>query len=155
MVVPVRSSTTWSAGAARSCRRGPGSPSMFGVLAASSRPPGSTTTSSPRWMPAPEMPGFDASPAGGLTTIDVQRLARDECGAFEIEDGIDDVADLADAAQRVKGIEALVRLGVVGGGPDDAERDGIHAHALRRIFDRQRTAGRHESTLGQGGKCGR
>ena len=39
------------------------------------------------------------SPAGGLTAVDVQDLARDERGSFEVEDPVDDVVDVADPAR--------------------------------------------------------
>ena len=44
--------------------------------------------------------------SGSLTAIDMQGLAGDECGAFEVEDRVDDVADFADAPQRVEGFRA-------------------------------------------------
>jgi hypothetical protein len=43
-----------------------------------------------------------ASVPGRLTAVDVQRLARDERGALEIENALDDVGDLPDAAKRVE-----------------------------------------------------
>jgi hypothetical protein len=39
-----------------------------------------------------------ASMPGGLAPVDVQNLTGDERGAFEIQDAVDDVADLADPA---------------------------------------------------------
>ena len=45
---------------------------------------------------------LEASVAGGLTAVDVQDLAGDERGPLEIEDPVDDVADLAQPAERVQ-----------------------------------------------------
>ena len=64
--------------------------------AASSPPPASTTTPTPLGRLSP------ASVPGGLTAVDVQGLAGDEGGPFEVEDPVDDVADLAQPAERVK-----------------------------------------------------
>ena len=43
-----------------------------------------------------------ASVPGGLPTVDVQDLAGDERGPFEIQDAVDDVADLAHPAEGVE-----------------------------------------------------
>ena len=51
------------------------------------------------------------SVAGALAAVDVQDLAGHERGAFEIQDRVDDVADLAHAADRVQRGERRVRLG--------------------------------------------
>jgi len=53
---------------------------------------------------------------GRLPTVDVQDLAGDEGGPLEIQDAVDDVADLADPAEGVECRQALVRRGVVYGG---------------------------------------
>ena len=45
---------------------------------------------------------LSASVSSGPTTVDVEDLARDECGPFEIQDRVDDVADFAEPA---KGVE--------------------------------------------------
>jgi hypothetical protein len=45
---------------------------------------------------------------GGLTAVDVQGLAGDKAGLFEIEDPVGDVADLADPPDGVKTRQALV-----------------------------------------------
>src|SRR5581483_4483525 len=79
---------------------------------------------------------------------------RDESGAFEIQDRVDDIADFPNSSQRMEGSHTLVGRGVVRGGLDDAEGDGIDPDALAGVFDRQRTAGRHESAFGQGGERG-
>jgi hypothetical protein len=41
---------------------------------------------------------YCGSVTGGLTAVDVQDLAGDECGPFEVEDPVDNVANLADPA---------------------------------------------------------
>ena len=89
-------------------------------------------------------------PAGRLAAVNVQRLAGYERRSLEIEDRVDDVADFADAPQRVEGLEPVVGRGVVVGCLDDPERDRVDADAARGVFDRQRTAGRDESSLGEG-----
>ena len=37
-----------------------------------------------------------------LTSIDMQRLAGDKGGSFEVKDPVDDVADFAESAERVE-----------------------------------------------------
>ena len=59
--------------------------------------------------------GLHASVSGGLAAVDVQGLAGDERGSLEVEDRVDDVADLAHPAQRVQGRQALVGRRVVSG----------------------------------------
>ena len=43
-----------------------------------------------------------------LTAVDVQRLAGYERCSFEIQDAVDDVADVPDSAERMKVCQALV-----------------------------------------------
>jgi hypothetical protein len=40
------------------------------------------------------------SASSSLTPVDVERLAGDKCGPFEVEDSVDDIADFAEPAQR-------------------------------------------------------
>ena len=42
--------------------------------------------------------GLHASVSGGLPAVDMQSFAGDKCGVFEIEDPVDDIADLSDPA---------------------------------------------------------
>ena len=48
------------------------------------------------------------SVAGRLSAVDVQDLTGDERGAFEVEDAVDDVVDLAEPSKRMKTGEAVV-----------------------------------------------
>ena len=59
--------------------------------------------------------------AGRLAAVNVQRLAGYEDRSLEIEDRVDDVADFADAPQRVEGPEPVVGRGVLVGCLDDPE----------------------------------
>src|SRR4051794_311332 len=56
--------------------------------------------------------GSQCSMSGALTAVDVQGLAGDERGTFEIEDPVDDIADLAGPTD---GVQRSARL--VGPGP--------------------------------------
>ena len=69
------------------------------------------------------------SVAGGLPAVDMQDLARDECGPFEIQDPVDDIADLANPAEGVEGGLARVGCGFVQRSPDHSERDGVDPYA--------------------------
>ena len=108
-----RSSTTSCGGARRSCRRRPGSLSTFGVRAASSPRSASTTTPTLRLVRVTSPSRLSASVSGGLAAVDVEDLAGDERGPLEIEDPVDDVADLAEPAEGMKRGQALVGGGVV------------------------------------------
>ena len=65
------------------------------------------------------------SGSSSLTPVDVERLAGDKCGSFEVEDPVDDIADFTEPAQRMK-----VRHTRIGGGvvprPDNPQSDGVH-----------------------------
>ena len=65
------------------------------------------------------------SASSSLTPVDVERLAGDKCGPFEVEDPVDDIADFTEPAQRMK-----VRHTRIGGGvvprPDYAQSDRVH-----------------------------
>jgi hypothetical protein len=65
----------------------------------------------------------------GLPAVDVQNLTGDKGRSLEIQDSVDDVADLSDVAERVKLAELLVGGDIVRGRVDDAERDRVDAHA--------------------------
>src|SRR6266851_7992922 len=72
---------------------------------------------------------IESSSARRLPTVDMQDLARDEWGPFEIHDPVDHIADLADAAEGVEAGHARVERGVVAWGPDHSESDGVDSHA--------------------------
>src|SRR5579859_6705055 len=42
------------------------------------------------------------SASRSLAPVDVERLAGDKCGSFEVEDPVDDVADFTEPAQGMK-----------------------------------------------------
>ena len=65
----------------------------------------------------------------GLTPVDVQGLAGDERGLFEIQDRVDDVADLANSADGVKADHVFVGGRVVLRGLDDPRGDGVDSDA--------------------------
>lgn len=50
-----------------------------------------------------------------LAAVDMERLAGNERCSLEVEDRIDDVADLTDASQRVEGLHPLVGSRVLAG----------------------------------------
>src|SRR6266536_2773969 len=72
-----------------------------------------------------------ASVPRGLSAVDVQDLASDEAGTFAVQDRVDDVADGAQPADRVKAGHALVGRGVMVGRLDDSRGDGVDSHATR------------------------
>ena len=51
--------------------------------------------------------------ACALAAVDVQGLAGDEGGSFEIEDSLDDVVNLTDTSKGVKGRQGVVRTRVL------------------------------------------
>ncbi|SCF82786.1 hypothetical protein GA0115254_118451 [Streptomyces sp. Ncost-T10-10d] len=61
------------------------------------------------------------SEAGALAAVDVQDLAGDERGLFEVHDRLDDVVDLAHPPERVQRGERAARVVRVHGSADDAE----------------------------------
>src|SRR4051795_11966124 len=98
--------------------------------------------------------GSQCSMSGALTAVDVQGLAGDERGTFEIEDPVDDIADLAGPTDGVQRSARLVGLGAVRRRLDDAQRDGVGSDSPRRILDRQRAGDRGKSALCQCGERG-
>ena len=58
-------------------------------------PSASTTMPNLRLVPATNPSVLLASMPSCLSAVDVQGLACDECGAFEIEHRVDDIADLS------------------------------------------------------------
>src|SRR5260221_8431605 len=97
-------------------------------------------TADPRRMSVP----------GDLTAVDMQRLATDERGPVEIEDSVDDVADLAQPAKRLEAGHARVGRGVVHGSLDHAEGDRVDPHAMGRVFGGERACHRSQPALGEG-----
>ena len=80
-------------------------------------------------------PPFGALPshlpaAGVLAAVDMQDLTGDEARTFEVEDGIDDVADLAHPANRVQRRQGRVRLLRMHGGLDDPPRTPVLANSM-------------------------
>src|SRR5213079_2358543 len=73
------------------------------------------------------LPTYVGSVSGGLTAVDVQDLARHEGGSFEIQDPVDDVADLADPTDRLS--HSFVGRRVVYWRLDDAGGDRVDADA--------------------------
>jgi uncharacterized protein GlcG (DUF336 family) len=68
--------------------------------------------------------------SGGLAPVDVQNLSGDERGAFEIENAVHDVADLADATDGMKRARAFVRCRIVQRGLHDPGRVGVRTTDL-------------------------
>ena len=99
---------------------------------------------------APPASWLDASVSSRPTAVDVQRLAGDEGGVFEIEDPVDDVADLAEPANGLEGGHALVGRVVVHGGLDDSRSDRVDPHATCCVFNGQRAGHGSQSALGEG-----
>ena len=48
---------------------------------------------------------------GRLTAVDVQQFAGDKCGALQIEDSVDNVANLAEPTQGVEGRHSRIEAG--------------------------------------------
>src|SRR5262249_51538171 len=93
--------------------------------------------------------------AGALTAVDGKDLARHGAGGLKIEDGVDDIADVAHALHRMQRGQEIMSLRRVHRRFDDAGRNGIHPDALRGIFDGERLRGGVDAALGQIGKHGR
>src|ERR1700722_10935074 len=93
--------------------------------------------------------GGDVSASGALTAVDVQNIPGDERGVLHVDDGVHDIPDLADPAERVKRGERVVRLGCVHRGADDAQCDGVDPDAAVRVLDCQCLGDSVEPTLGQ------
>ena len=85
--------------------------------------------------------------SGGLPAVDMQDLARDECGLFEIQDPVDDIADLANPAEGVEGGLARVGCGFVQSSPDHSERDSVDPYAALRVLYCQRPRHGSQSAL--------
>src|SRR5947209_11418087 len=94
-------------------------------------------------------PSEGFSMPGRLAAVDVECLPRDERGPLQVEDPVDDVANLSHPTERVNGGRAVVRCGVVHRRLDHSERDRIDADAAFRIFDRQRASDRVQPAFGQ------
>ena len=75
-------------------------------------------------------PSVTGCPAAG----DVQRLACDERGPFEVENRVDDVFGPPETADGVTIFETIVQRRVLLGGLDYSGSDGVDAHAARRVF---------------------
>jgi hypothetical protein len=61
------------------------------------------------WAETPNRSSRRRSVSGDETAVNVQGLAGDERGPFEVQDGLDNVSDLAEAPQRVHVGDAFVR----------------------------------------------
>jgi hypothetical protein len=61
-----------------------------------------------------------------LAAVDMEDLAGHKAGGFEVEDCLDDVADLAHALHRVERGQEFVVLQPMHRGLDDAGGHGIH-----------------------------
>ena len=93
--------------------------------------------------------------ARALATIDVNGLAGHEARRFQIEDGADDVRDLAHPAKRVQLGELRMRFDGMHRRLDDAGRHRIHSDAALCVLDRQRLGRGTQASLGQRGEYGR
>src|SRR2546421_3316630 len=87
---------------------------------------------SPPWFPWSH-PGVSMS--RGLAAVDVQRLAGDETRLLEVEDPLDDVADLTHLPDRVSGGLAVVGRGVVHRRLDHSKRDRVDPDTARGVLD--------------------
>src|SRR5579862_9878479 len=85
----------------------------------------------------------------GLAAVDVQDHPRDEWGVLEIEDPFDDVADLANSAQRMEVSQALIRSWREDRVLYDPEGDGVDPHAARGVLDGQRAGHGCQPTFGE------
>jgi hypothetical protein len=79
-----------------------------------------------------------ASAACGLATVNVEVLASNESGPFQVQDPFDDIVNFPDTAQRVKGSEGLVAFWVLQRGLDDAKGNYVYSHPAGRVFHGQR-----------------
>jgi hypothetical protein len=76
--------------------------------------------------------------AGDLAAVDVQDLTGDIGRGLQEKDAVDDVADLADPAERREPVaEVLVVFRRVRGGLDDARGDGVDPDAEGGDLDGQ------------------
>src|SRR5262245_63237149 len=75
------------------------------------------------------------SVACALAAVDVKDLAGHEARRLEVEDRVDDVRDLAHAADRMESGEPGIGLDGMHRRLDDAQRDGVHPAAPRGILD--------------------
>jgi len=70
-----------------------------------------------------------------LAAVDVQRLAGDETRLLEVEDPLDDVADLTHPPDRVSGGLTVVGRGVVHRRLDHSKRDRVDPDTARGVLD--------------------
>ena len=90
---------------------------------------------------------------GGLAAVDVQDLPGDVRRCLQEQDAVDDVADLADAAERRKLVtESVIAFRRVHRRLDDARRDRVDPDAAGGVLDGQRPGGRGQAALGQRGQ---
>src|SRR5471030_243098 len=85
--------------------------------------------------------------------VDVENLAGNEGGRFEIENRIDDVLYCAHASQGMNLGEKVVRVRRVHRRLDGARRDGVDPHTPLRDLDRERLRQRVQTTLGDRGEA--
>ena len=76
--------------------------------------------------------------ARALAAVDVQDFARHEAGRLEVEDGLDNVGDLAETANRVQGSELSVCLDGMHRRLDGAGCDRVHPDTALCVLDRER-----------------
>ena len=91
--------------------------------------------------------------SGGPPAVDTECLPGDECGALEVQDPINDVGDLPDAAERVQPSEFRVLVWAVHRRLDHAERDRVDPHVVGCVLNRERTRDGFQPALGQRGEC--
>src|SRR4051794_26928526 len=101
------------------------------------------------------VPSFRVGSMSGALTASMCRVSPVTNEArFEIEDPVDDIADLAGPTDGVQRSARLVGLGAVRRRLDDAQRDGVGSDSPRRILDRQRAGDGGKSALCQCGERG-
>src|ERR1700748_3014899 len=76
-----------------------------------------------------------ASVSGTLTTVHMQDLAGDKVRVLQVQHGVDDIVDAADAPQRMHLGQRLVGRRVVHGGANVTQSDGVAPDAVLRVFD--------------------
>ena len=79
----------------------------------------------------------------------MQNVAGDEGRVLEIENGLDDVVDLAETTERMQLRQGVVGRRIVHRGADHPEGDSVRADAAAGIFDRQRLGYRVQPALRQ------
>src|SRR5215470_8006320 len=80
------------------------------------------------------MTQWDDSVAGALAAVDMEDFAGHEARLLQIEDRVDDVGDLAQAADRVQAGKLRISLDRMHRRLDDTERHGVHPDAALGIF---------------------